>query len=112
MQPYALSLSQTMAGLCTCHLSHLLLPVLLSSQVVPIGLWPCAADPGDFALGHEEQPGAHLGFSSLSKNGNMLLVKFGIPGPEACATPGVGGHQSHQGCLLLLWGPLGLWLVV
>lgn len=76
MRPYALSSSQTVAGLCTCHLSSLNLPVLLSSQVVPIGLWPCAADPGDFALGHGEHPGAHLGFSSLSKNGNMLLVKL------------------------------------
>lgn len=72
----ALSPSQTVAGLCISHLSHLLLPALLSSQVVPVGLWPCVADLGDFALGHGGQPGAHLGFSSLSRNGNTLLVKL------------------------------------
>ena len=81
----ALDPSQTSVRLCACHLSNrLLLRMLLSLQLVPIGLWPCTADPADIAVVHEGRPGTDMGFSSLSRNGSVSLVKLGSEGQ----TPG------------------------
>ena len=50
--------------------------VLLSFQVVPIGLWSCTTD---LAVVHGGLPGARLG---LSRNGSASLVKLRSQGPS------------------------------
>lgn len=77
--------SQISAEVCACHLSRLLLLVLLPSQMVPIALWPYETDPSVLAVVvHGGQLGAHLGIGGLSRNSSILLVKLG-----SWATPGV-----------------------
>lgn len=70
-------LSRVSAGLCICHPSCPLLLALLSFQVELIGLQLCAADPVALTVVHGGQLGPALGFSSLSKNRSVFLVKLG-----------------------------------
>lgn len=72
----------TSVGLCACHLNHLFLPVLLSFQVVQIGLWSCTADPADLAVCMEGSLGPALGCDTSSRNGSKSLVKLRSQGPS------------------------------
>lgn len=75
----ALGPSQTSAGLCSSHLSHQLLPGLLSFQMILIGQRPRTADPAGLLVVHEGW-GPAVGFGSLFRNGSVSLIKLGSQG--------------------------------